>query len=460
MSSSTVSFRPGQREALAFLNRHKRCNLHARMGFGKTFTTMTWLVNNAIDLTDTTLVIAPLRVARDVWPHEAAEFPHLNGLQIVPITGSEKERKAAMRVIAPVYAVNYDNLVWLVEHWGAKWPYRTVIADESTRLKSFRLRQGSKRAQALSKVAHKHTDRWINLTGLPAPNGLKDLWGQQWFIDGGRALGLSHDAFMQRWFYRAPKGDGKYQELLPHRHAQKEIEDAMRPTTMALDPRDWMDIKAPIETDVWVTLPPAARAQFQTMAKQFFADMVEGRVTASTSAVKSNKLLQLANGAIYYEENRWSWVHDEKIAALESIIEEAGGAPVLVAYSFRSDLERLRKAFPASRVLERTDESVVHDWNAGRVPLLFAHPKSAGHGLNLQHGGNILVYFGQDWNLEDHEQILERLGPTRQKQSGYDRPVYVYYIMARETLDATVRSRRDGKLAVVTALMQALKGLV
>jgi SNF2 family DNA or RNA helicase len=193
------------------------------------------------------------------------------------------------------------------------------------------------------------------------------------------------------------------------------------------------------------------------MERDFFTDMAAGRVTAPTSAVKSNKLLQLANGAIYHEDQKWSWTHDEKIEAAKSVVEEAGGAPVLIAYQFQSDLQRLQEAFPKARTLK--DKQAEYDWNAGRIPVLLAHPKSAGHGLNLQHGGNILVYFGQDWNLEDNLQILERIGPTRQMQSGYDRPVFVYNILARNTMDSVVRQRRDHKLTVMDSLMQAMKDL-
>jgi SNF2 family DNA or RNA helicase len=341
---------------------------------------------------------------------------------------------------------------------GGDCPFQTVVADESTRLKGYRIKQGGSRARAIGTVAHTQVKHWVNLTGTPAPNGLKDVWGPQWFVDAGRALGLSYDAFLQRWFYSAPNRSG-YSAILPHAHAQAEIEDLMKPTTLAIDARDWFDIKDPIAVDVWVDLPQRAKEHFGTMSKRFFMDVREGRIMAPTAGVKSLKLMQLANGAVYYDSGQWSWIHDAKIEALKSIVEEAGGAPVLVAYQWKSDLDRLVDVFPDARVVTSKDKTFEADWNAGRVQLAFAHPKSAGHGNNWQHGGNILVYFGQDWNYEDFAQILERIGPTRQMQSGYDRPVFVYHILARGTLDQYVKHGRENKLAPMESIMNAMNGL-
>jgi SNF2 family DNA or RNA helicase len=449
----SLQLRPYQQLAIEFLDAHKRCNLYAGMGLGKTVTTLTHLAKSA-ELP--ALVIAPLRVARSVWPEEVAQWPHLARLTVQPVLGTSDERRAALKKRADIYTINYDNIPWLTTLCDSSWPFRTVVADESTRLKGFRLNQGTKRASALAQVAHARVKNWINLTGLPAPNGLMDLWGQQWFVDGGLALGRSFTAFRNRWFYPSPRG-GQWVDWLPLPNAQREIEARMRATTMAIDARDWFDLKEPIVEDIWVELPPGARAKYRQMADDFFTQLEHGLVQAPNAAVKSGKLLQLANGAAYHEDGSWSWVHDEKIEAVRSIVEEAAGAPVLVAYQFRSDLERLRKAFPRSRVLDRADKTAEADWNAGRIGVLFAHPKSAGHGLNLQHGGNILVYFGQDWNLEDYDQILERIGPTRQMQSGYDRNVFVYHVLARNTLDAAVRARRDAKTSVMETLLAAMK---
>lgn len=449
--------RPYQRLMIDFMHTHRRCNLHAGMGVGKTASVLTYLVESGLDLTERILILGPLRVARDVWPEETRKWDHLRHLRIVPIIGTLRERHAALQQEGVIWSMNYENLEWLVDAMAHKWPFSVVVCDESTRIKSYRTRQGGARAAALARVAHTRTKYWVNLTGTPAPNGLKDLWGQQWFVDGGVALGRSYSAFMNRWFMKAPAA-GQFAPMIPQVFAQRQIEALLKPTTMSVNAADWFDLTAPVVADVWVDLPDAAHRQYKTMERRFFTELSDSVRVAPTSAVKSNCCLQLANGALYRKDHSWDWVHDEKIDALRSIVEEAAGESILCAYSFQSDLARLQEAFPKARVLASSDRTVVDDWNAGRVPLLLAHPKSAGHGLNLAAGGHILVYFGQDWNLEDFEQIAERIGPTRQAQLGRKTVVFHYHILARGTLDAAVKMRREGKLTVQQALMAAMKG--
>lgn len=399
-------------------------------------------------------MIAPLRVAQSTWPDEAQKWDHLRSMSVVPILGSVAERRDALKKPAQVNTINYDNLVWLVDHWvnaDGPWPWTTIIADESTRLKGFRLRQGTKRARALASVAHRYVKRWVNLTGTPAPNGLLDLWGQQWFVDRGERLGMTFRAFSDRWFYKHPSGFG----LIPHKTAQAEIESRL--SDVCLTVKSGLPVDKPIVSTLTVDLPYSAREIYRRMEREYFAYLQNGdQIDAANAAVKSGKLLQLANGAIYTdEEGNWKEVHDAKIQMLESVIEEASGAPVLVAYHFRSDLVRLRKAFPKARVLDK-DPQTIRDWNAGRIPVLLAHPASAGHGLNLQDGGNILVFFSINWSLEEHEQIIERIGPVRQKQAGHNRPVYVYYITCDDTIEDAVMQRLLHKRSVQDALMSAM----
>lgn len=431
-----------------------RCAIWAGMGMGKTTSTL-----NAIDavlLADDApvLVLAPLRVARSTWPEEAQKWRHLQGLGVMPIVGSEAERRAALRMPAQVYATNYEQLPWLVEHWGERWPYRTVVADESTKLKSFRLRQGGARAQALGRVAHTRIKRFVELTGTPSPNGLADLWGQAWFLDAGQRLGRTYQAFSGRWFRPHPNGFGSI--ALPH--AQEEIQDRLRDLCLTVDAKDWFDLREPIVNNIYVDLPIKARKHYAEMEKQMFTQLDEHEVEAFGAAARTVKCLQIANGAAYVGDNNTEWkeLHDAKLQALESIVEEAAGAPVLVAYHFKSDLARLLKAFPQGRQLDQ-DPQTIRDWNAGRIPVLFAHPASAGHGLNLQDGGNTLVYFGHWWNLEERMQILERIGPTRQMQAGHDRPVFVHNIVARDTVDDLVMERVESKREVQDILLAAMK---
>jgi SNF2 family DNA or RNA helicase len=402
-------------------------------------------------------------VAQSTWPDELAKWEHLRGLDISVAVGTPEERAAAVRRDVPIHTTNYDNLPWLMNHLGNRWPYRRVIADESTRLKSFRVKQGGVQAAALGRVAHlPQVMEWINLTGTPAPNGLKDLWGQTWFLDKGKRLGFSYSAFEERYFaYKRIK------DALTHKveikpvimpFAQEHIQHALKDICLTLDPKDWFDLKAPIVTVVEVDMPRKARQHYDDMEKDMFTQLEGFDIEAFGQAGKTMKCLQCANGAMYTDKKATQWVevHDAKLQALESIVEEAAGAPVLVAYHFKSDLARLQRAFPAGRHLD-DDPATVRDWNSGRIPLLFAHPASAGHGLNLQEGGNILVYFGHWWDLEKHDQILERIGPMRQYQAGKDRAVFIYYIVARDTMDEVVIDRHVGKRGVQEAFLDYMK---
>ena len=450
---------PYQIPMISYLRDNKRCGMWAPMGSGKSVCVLTAL--DDLDLVEDVfpaLVLAPLRVAKTVWGPECEKWEHLNHLRTSVITGTAKERDKALDADAQIFSINYDNLVWLTESYGDSWPFKTVIADEFTKLKSFRLRQGSKRGRALGKVAFSKINRFMGLTGTPSPNGLKDLWGQTWFLDQGAALGRTFTAFQERWFQ---KGFDGY-SIAPMPHAEKEIHERVRQLYITVE---GLPVDEPIYNNVYIDLPPAVRTQYRTMEKEMFAKIREDGVStiASNGAVKSGKLLQLSNGAVYVgdpdnhkEDGMWDEVHDEKLKALDDIIEEANGAPVLVAYHFRPDLKRLLKRYPNAKQLDANPQTII-DWNAGKIPILIAHPASCGHGLNLQDGGNILVFFGVSWNLEEYMQIIERIGPLRQKQSGYDRPVFVHHIVARGTLDLGVLDRLGGKKSIQDVLLEAMK---
>ena len=245
--------------------------------------------------------------------------------------------------------------------------------------------------------------------------------------------------------------------LEPHDFAQAQIHEALQGVCLTLDAKDYFDIAEPIVTDVVVDLPTKAQKHYDEMLKEMFITIEQDEIEAMNAASKTIKCLQLANGAIYNEAgDGWHDVHDAKLDALESIIEDANGMPVLVAYHFKSDLSRLLKKFKQGRHLD-SDPETIRAWNRGEIPVLFAHPASAGHGLNLQDGGNILAFFGHWWNLEEYQQILERIGPTRQAQAGHDRPVFIYHIIAKGTLDELVMERRSSKRDVQDLLLSALK---
>lgn len=488
-----------------FMARVPRCCLFVPMGFGKTSAVL-WALSGLLlaGYTKRTLVLAPLRVARSTWPDEVrkwSDFAHMSIDFIDDWLPEEKaflsaraklqravkkdERcalpatKALMAAVDTLHPAaqrarlmwvrqhdittcNYDVLQQLVDILGDKWPFDTVIADESTRLKSTRTKLGSKRGRALVDVAFlPRVRRWINLTGTPVPNGLGDLWGQLYFVDRGARLGTSYKAFEDRWFGFEREADARnpkkfYAKRVPKEHAAAEINKVLADVCFTLNPKEWFDLKEPIVNVIEVDLPPEARRAYRQMAKEMFAVIDEHTIIAVAAAAKAIKCLQLAAGAAYVGENNEKWVevHDEKIEALRSVVEEAGGAPVMVAYHLKSDLARILAAFPTARHLDANPQTIV-DWNAGKIPLLVAHPQSAGHGLSLQDGGNTIVFFTSWWNLENHQQIIERIGPVRQMQSGYDRPVYIHYIVARDTVDETILEVVEGKADLQEAFLRA-----
>lgn len=452
-----------------------KCGVWAGMGLGKTVSTLTAIdrMDLAGMLPKPTLIVAPLRVARDVWPNETQEWSHLRHMKIVPILGSPVQRKDALHQQAAVYTCNFENLEWLINIWGDLWPYGMIVVDESTKLKSLRANirenkdtgkqwvqgQGGARAKALLQTVFKHqTDRFVELTGTPAPNGLQDLWGQIFFLDYGKRLGRVYDAFQQRWFRRDFDGYG----LEPLPGAQSDIENQVRDIVISLKSEDWFDVAKPIERNLYVTLPPAAMAHYKEMEKKLYTVIKDTPVEAFNAGARTQKCLQLASGFAYTGspddpgDRPWSETHTAKLDALEEIVEETGGMPLLVAYNFKSDLARLLKRFPKGRHLDQKSQTI-KDWNAGKIPLLFTHPASAGHGLNLQHGSNILVYFSVDWNYEFFSQIAERIGPVRQAQSGYKRNVYHYKILVKGTIEEDVLSRLETKSSIQDALMTGMR---
>lgn len=452
---------------------NSRVNIWGGMGVGKTLSTLTAIdiLLNTMGEEGPVLVLAPLRVAQSTWPAEVKKWAHLKHLKVVPIVGDKAAREAAVRTKADVYTMNYENLPWLrayLEECEVDWPYRIVVADESTRLKSFRVKQGGARAQALGQIVHTEVARFINLTGTPAPNGLIDLWGQSWFLDSGQRLGRSFSAFESRWFASKKRHpNDQYGETFAMPGSQEQIEDRLRDLTITVRASDFMDLPPLIENVIEVEMPPSARRHYKELERDLFTQLGDGNeVEVFNAASLTMKCLQCANGALYLDperyppkngEKQWIEVHDAKLQALESVVEEAAGTPVLVAYHFKSDLARLQRAFPQGRALD-SDPATIREWNLGRVPVLFAHPASAGHGLNLQDGGNILVFFGLWWNLEEHEQIVERIGPTRQAQSGHNRPVFVHRIVAKNTVDELVLQRLQTKATVQSVLLDAMKG--
>lgn len=451
--------------------RKPRCAVWAGMGMGKTSGTLTALDTIAL-LEDSypALVLAPLRVARSTWSEEAAKWSNFGHIGISPVVGTAQEREAALRQPADIYTLNYENLPWISNLLGDAWPFKTVVADEATRLKNTRTRQGGVRSAMLRRYAFTHIQRFIQLTGRPAPNGLKNLWGQVYLLDQGQRLGRSYQAFEQRWFgYRRVKDAVSHQEhietvIFPH--SQDEIQNRLKDICLSLNAADYFDINEPIVVPVYVELPPAVRKLYKDMQKEMYMEIEGHGISAVNAGSKSNKCSQLASGAVYLDPTvdsdshpgarEWRVVHDEKLEALESIIEEANGTPVLVAYYFKSELARLKKAFPKGRHIDtKRDED---DFKAGLIDIAFVHPASIGHGVDgFQYVTYIIIFFTLPWDLEHYEQIIERIGPVRQIQAGFNRNVFVYHILARGTVDEAKVRRQQTKKSVQDVLLEAMK---
>jgi SNF2 family DNA or RNA helicase len=445
--------------------KHPRASLFVDMGLGKTSATLFAIAEmyrgRVLDKLPV-LVIAPKNVAKGTWPNEVKKWNL--PISIVTLAGcSEAERNARLAQSAMVYTINLDMISWLIERLGNAWPFGMVVIDESTRLKGYRKRGGTRRALELSHRAFAPGLRWLNLTGTPTPNGLLDLWAQCYFLDHGARLGDTYDAYRSRWFeldQTAKRGrkNSIYADYVPYPWAQAQITDRVRDICLSIEAKDHFDLKAPIIVTRSVDLPPAARKVYNDMVRKLRAELLEltrkSTVTAVSAGVKTMKCLQIASGAVYDDGGKVTPVHDAKIEELKSIIEECAGAPLIVVYFFKPDLARLKAAFPHGRVLSTPDDEAA--FNEGRVPLLFLHT-SGGHGLNLQYGGNRMAFFTQWWDNELYSQTVGRIGPVRQFQAGFDRPVYIYHIVARDTIDELVIHRRETKQSVMQILMESLK---
>jgi SNF2 family DNA or RNA helicase len=436
---------PYQRRAVEFIKDRRRCGLFLSMGLGKSVSTLT----AALDLVESfsvhkVLVIAPLRVANSVWAQEVEKWAHLKPLRVSVCTGPSKRRLAGLQMDADVYVINRENVEWLVGHYGTRWPFDMVVIDESSSFKN----ASSKRFKALRKVLP-YTEYMVLLTGTPSPNGLIDLWSQIYLIDFGQALGRTMTSYKHRFF----EPDYMGYKFAPREGSDKTIQNLIAPFTVHMSAEDYLELPPRIDVNVKVPMPDAALKRYQDFERTLLAELEDGEVIeAMTAAVLANKLLQFANGAMYTDEvKNWSETHTAKLDALAEIIEDNAGENVLVAYNYRSDLERLLKRFPQAVVLDKEQETIDR-WNRGETRLLLAHPASAGHGLNIQSGGSLIVWFGLTWSLENYLQFNARL-----HRQGQTKPVRIIHIVAEETIDERVLNVLNSKDKTQADLLSALK---
>lgn len=431
---------------------NKQVGLFLDMGMGKTVSTLTAvseLMHNYFDV-QKTLVIAPLRVAKYTWSEEVQKWDHLRYLKISKILGSKKQRLKALNEPADIYIINRENVVWLVEHFEKRWPFDMVVIDELTSFKSNK----SKRFRALRKV-RPFIKRIVGLTGTPTPNGLIDLWPQMYLLDQGERLGKTITGYRERYFVPGKSDPARHIvfEWIPKKHAEERIYEKISDICVSMKSIDFLDLPDRVDHEIKVELSKTAREKYEQLEKDLLLPFQDSDVVADSAAVLSSKLLQLANGAVYDEVKQVQHIHDDKLDALEELVEQANGKPVLVFYNFRHDLDRLKERFKDAVHLQ-TDEEY-RRWNKGEIPILLTHPASAGHGLNMQDGGNIIIWFGLTWSLELYQQANARLHRQGQKQT-----VHVYHIIADDTVDERVMKALKSKTLTQDELMEAVKARI
>jgi SNF2 family DNA or RNA helicase len=427
------------------------------MGLGKTVTTLTAikeLLDNCI--ISNALVIAPKKVTQVTWSDEIKNWKHLQGLTISVIDGTAKQRREAMAAKADIYAVSRDNIVWLVlECGGVKLPYDMVVIDELSSFKN----HASKRFRAMRKV-RKFIPRVVGLTGTPAPNGLIDLFAQMYLIDEGQRLGKTVTAYRDR-FFRPGKRNGDivytYELKAPQNETEQQISDLISDITISMTAEDYLKMPDKIMLYDYVDLAPKVLAMYRDFEKEQILELINSDepISAASAAALSNKLQQFANGAIYDAERNVKDLHDEKLDKLEELVEAANGEPVLVAYSYKHDLERIMQKLKDYKPVKLEKPEHIAGWNAGKIPVLVTHPASAGHGLNLQKGGHNIVWFGNTWSLELYQQFNARL-----YRQGQGKPVTIHHIVTRGTIDEKIIKSLEGKRETQDGLMESIKELM
>ena len=438
-----------QERAKNFIEDHEAAGLFLEMGLGKTVITLTAideLMNDRFEVSRV-LVIAPLRVAKDTWSRESKKWDHLKHLRISKILGSAADRKAALKKDADIYVINRENVVWLVEYLEKeriKWPFDMIVIDE---LSSFKNNQ-AKRFKALRKV-RPLVDRIVGLTGTPAANSLMDLWAEMYLLDRGERLGRTLTAYRGNWFRPGYMNGPVVYKWEPRRGALEDITKRIADITVSMKAEDYLTLPDKIETTVSVTLDEKALKTYKVMEQESLLELEGEEIAAMDAAAVMSKLLQLANGFIYGSDHNAVHIHDAKLEALEEIV-EAADSPVLVFYNFQADKDQILAKFKDARLL--TNDKDIEDWNKGKVPILLAHPASAGFGLNLQDGGHIMAWYGLPWSLEQYLQAVARL-----QRQGQKYPVMVYHIIAAGTVDEQVARSLAAKDMTQSTMINILK---
>lgn len=437
-----------QQFATDFILEHPISCLMLDMGLGKTVITLTALWQLALDSFDVSriLVIAPKRVAADTWPKELTKWEHLKGLDASLVMGTRAEREAALRRQTFLYIINRENVSWLVENH--RWDFDMVVIDE---LSSFKSNQ-AQRFKAMKKV-RPLVSRIVGLTGTPAPNSLLDLWPQMYLMDMGQRLGRFIGGFRERFFTPDKRSREIIYSYKPREGAEEAIYSLISDICISMKAVDYLDMPELIMNRVEVSMDSREQKIYDDFQRDMVVNLHGEELDAVNAAVLSGKLLQMANGAVYGENHKVLRIHDRKLDALEDLVEAANGKPLLVAYWYEHDLQRIKARFKAARCINTTKD--IDDWNAGRIPLALIHPASAGHGLNLQDGGCTIIWFGLTWSLELYQQLNARLWRQGQKHT-----VVIHHIVTRGTHDEDVLRALECKDTRQTALIDAVRARI
>ena len=420
------------------------------MGMGKTVSTLTAIDDLLVlDEISKVLVIAPKRVAEDTWSTEVEKWDHLKDLRVSKILGTAKQRIEAVKEDADIYVISRDNVAWLVDNYFSDWKWDMCVIDELSSFKSSR----AKRFKALRKV-RPFFKRIVGLTGTPAPNGLIDLWPQMYLLDGGDRLGKTITGYRERYFKPGQRNGYVVYNWCLKEGSEEQIQQKISDICISMKAKDYLTLPDRIDNRIEIKLTPKAEQTYKALEKDLFMELNGQDITATNAAVLTNKLLQIANGAIYSESKEVVEIHNEKIDRLEEIIDTANGKPVLVFYNFKHDYKRIAEMLDKNKInyqsLETSED--IAKWNNGEIQVVLLHPASAGHGLNLQYGGNIIVWFGLTWSLELYQQANARLHRQGQKET-----VIIHHLIAKGTVDEDVMEVLEDKESNQDALLESVK---
>lgn len=438
-----------QRYATDFIINNPISAVLLEMGLGKSVISLTAINDLMLDYFDVsrTLVIAPLRVANSTWPDEIKKWDHLKHLNYSVVIGSEKERLDALEKPAHIYLINRENVDWLITKSGIPWKFDMVVIDELSSFKSYQ----AKRFKSLLKARPK-VKRIVGLTGTPSSNGLMDLWAEFRILDMGERLGRYITHYRQNFFVPDKRNHQMIFSYKPKDGAEKKIYSLISDITISMKSKDFLKMPECIMNEVVVSLSEKEQKLYDSLKQDMVLSLEENEIDAINAAALSNKLLQMSNGAVYNDDKESLHIHDRKLDALEDLIEGANGKPVLVAYWFKHDLEKIKVRFDVREIKSAKD---ISDWNEGKIPVALIHPASAGHGLNLQAGGSTLIWFGLTWSLELYQQTNARL-----YRQGQDSTVVIYHILTKGTIDEDVMKALKAKEKIQDALIESVKARI